>query len=120
MNFKKLLGIAFMCHQIPERSFIINGRQFPLCARCTGILAGYFLGIFTACITRCGNYPIFLLFLIPMIADGGIQQIFKIESNNTRRFITGILGGIGIIYFFISLHIFTVWWVSLLLQNLRY
>lgn len=30
----------FICHQRPERSFFINGRQMPVCARCTGLYAG--------------------------------------------------------------------------------
>lgn len=51
-----------------------------------------------------------------MIIDGGIQYIFKKESNNLRRLITGILGGIGIIYLFINIHTFTVWWVTKVLQ----
>lgn len=29
-----------VCHRITERSFTINGRQFPLCARCTGMYLG--------------------------------------------------------------------------------
>ncbi len=29
-----------VCHRISERSFTINGRQFPLCARCTGMYLG--------------------------------------------------------------------------------
>ena len=33
------------CHQIPERSFFINNRQFNICARCTGIITGFFFGI---------------------------------------------------------------------------
>jgi uncharacterized membrane protein len=28
---------ATICHQRPERSFVVNGRQFPVCARCTGL-----------------------------------------------------------------------------------
>jgi uncharacterized membrane protein len=32
-----------VCHRITERSFEINGRQFPLCARCTGMYLGAFL-----------------------------------------------------------------------------
>lgn len=112
MDCRRFLAIAFMCHQKPERSFFFKGKQFPICARCTGILAGYFLGIFIAYITHCRNYLWFLLLIVPMTIDGGMQLIFKIESNNLRRLITGILGGIGIIYIFISIHMFTVWWVT--------
>lgn len=40
-----LLGHRMGCHQRPDRSFFFRGRQFPLCARCTGVLLGYFLAI---------------------------------------------------------------------------
>lgn len=33
------LGAA-LCHRITDRSFEINGRQLPLCARCTGMYLG--------------------------------------------------------------------------------
>lgn len=36
------MGYA-VCHRITERSLAINGRQFPLCARCTGMYLGVFL-----------------------------------------------------------------------------
>lgn len=35
-----------LCHRITERSFTINGRQFPLCARCSGMYLGVAL-VFT-------------------------------------------------------------------------
>ncbi len=60
-------------------------------------------------ITKCQNYLYFLLFLIPMLIDGGLQRVCKKESNNIRRLLTGIMGGIGIIYVFITIHKFTVW-----------
>jgi uncharacterized membrane protein len=28
---------SVICHQLPERSFFIDGRQLPVCARCTGL-----------------------------------------------------------------------------------
>ena len=32
---------SLICHQLPDRSFFLDGRQLPLCARCTGLyLAG--------------------------------------------------------------------------------
>ena len=32
-----------VCHRITARSFSINGRQLPLCARCTGMYLGAML-----------------------------------------------------------------------------
>ena len=108
MTISKFLGLAFMCHQRADRSFFIKGKQFPLCARCTGMLIGYIAGITIAVITKCEYRMYFLLFLTPMIVDGGIQHFFGIDSNNIRRLITGVLSGIGIVYIFISIHFATV------------
>src|SRR5207248_3168461 len=33
------------CHQIPERSFFIDGHPFAICARCTGIYFGFAAGV---------------------------------------------------------------------------
>src|SRR5262249_55221495 len=31
---------SLLCHQRPERSFVLFGAQLPVCARCAGIYAG--------------------------------------------------------------------------------
>ena len=83
------------CHQKPERSFFWKGKQMPLCARCTGINLGYFaLPLFILGLIKI---PLFISFLIivPTYIDGTIQAYFNVESNNTRRFITGLLSGVG-------------------------
>lgn len=28
---------SIVCHQLPDRSFFLDGRQLPVCARCTGL-----------------------------------------------------------------------------------
>ncbi|WP_033562993.1 DUF2085 domain-containing protein [Sphingobacterium sp. SYP-B4668] len=83
------------CHRKPERSFFWKGKQFPVCARCTGIHLGYlstFLFIF-GILTM--NWWIALLFTLPTIIDGLTQAYWNRESNNILRFITGIMAGIG-------------------------
>lgn len=50
------LALAFLyaagsvvCHQLPDRSFFIDGRQLPVCARCTGLYLGGLAGFVTWC-----------------------------------------------------------------------
>lgn len=93
----------YICHQIPERSFFIKGHQFPVCARCTGFYAGliaylvwkHFYGL---------NYDlntliISIILMIPVAVDGFTQYFGPRESTNNLRFITGFIGGIGLIIF---------------------
>jgi uncharacterized membrane protein len=37
-----------------------------------------------------------ILFIIIMLIDWSIQQYLKIMSNNWRRLVTGIFGGLGV------------------------
>ena len=36
---------SVVCHQLPERSFFIDGRQLPVCARCTGLYISGAVGL---------------------------------------------------------------------------
>jgi uncharacterized membrane protein len=36
---------SVICHQLPERSFFLDGRQLPVCARCTGLYLGGAAGL---------------------------------------------------------------------------
>lgn len=88
MQFGRSCG----CHQMPERSFFIKGEQFPVCARCTGVLIG-----------DLAAYSVFLIYTLPlkfymigcavMFIDWFMQYIDLCPSTNIRRLLTGIIGG---------------------------
>lgn len=99
----RILNYLFMCHRLPERSFFIKGKQMPLCARCTGILAGYLVGIILAIFGYRINIIGAIIFIVPTGIDGFIQYIGKWQSTNSRRLITGVLAGIGVIFLFLAL-----------------
>lgn len=96
-----------VCHQKPERSFFIGSYQFPLCARCTGIVLGFIIAII--CLTLKIYTPIkaSLVLIIIMFIDWFIQFTKIIESTNIRRLITGILGGFGLsnLYYFVIIFV---------------
>ena len=90
------LPIVFGCHRRPDRSFHFrDGTPFPICARCTGELAG----ILTAAITYGFFRPpaaVAAALLLPMLADGFVQLCTTYESGNLRRLVTGGLFGYGL------------------------
>ncbi|WP_243577940.1 DUF2085 domain-containing protein [Clostridium minihomine] len=99
------------CHQMPERSFSFRNYQFPLCARCTGIITGEIVSLFFSFFAPL-SWKIILL-LIPMAIDGFTQLRGWRTSTNLLRFITGLLGGYAIIAFLFWIIKFTIY--SLLL-----
>lgn len=101
----KLLQYAFLCHRIPERSFHFHGKQFPICARCTGILCGYIVGLILLAFYGRISLTLAFLMVLPMVIDGTGQLVNKWKSNNIRRLITGILGGIAIDFLIINITI---------------
>lgn len=83
------------CHRKPERSFFWKEKQFPLCARCMGIHAGYVTFPFFLFSVFSLDIWFTIILIVPTYADGLIQLKFKKESNNYRRLITGLMAGVG-------------------------
>jgi len=96
----------YECHQLPERSFYLNGRQLPLCARCTGIITGSFAGQLSYFLLKDFYFKtifeehnfllaigILVLGMVPLVVDGGVQLLADYESNNSMRLGTGLLFG---------------------------
>lgn len=121
LNYKAISKYMFYCHRMPERSFFIKGYQFPVCARCTGILLGYIVGLIYVTFWRKFNYILELSLIFPMLIDGIGQYRGYFVSTNIRRLITGILAGISVICFFrllIILWITSLQWVQDYILNL--
>lgn len=77
------------CHRMPERSFFVEGRQFHVCARCTGILCGAPLGLMALPFHE--SMPQLFAFFFALMAVDGLTQLWEWRSsNNVLRFMSGI------------------------------
>lgn len=99
-----------VCHRITERSFTIAGRQFPLCARCTGMYLGVtlvFVVLGLAGRWRRARFPSLpvLLILLGFVGLMGIDGINSYshffpeaphlyEPRNWLRLLTGMGTGL--------------------------
>ena len=98
----KWLPIVFGCHCRPERSFFYHGKQFPLCARCTGELVGILIAAGSWWLWQ-PTAVLALVLLVPLVVDGLVQLCTAYESRNYRRLWTGLLFGYGLAaLFFLS------------------
>ena len=100
-----------LCHRITERSFAVNGRQFPLCARCSGMYLGVALVVVAIALAgrlrRAGLPPwrlllVMLGFLVIMGIDGmnSYAHFFPnaphlYEPRNWLRLLTGMGTGVA-------------------------
>lgn len=96
----RVLPMVFGCHCREDRSFHWKGKRFPLCARCTGELAGILAAALSYGLLHPGPVAAALL-LVPMVVDGGMQAAGRYESTNLRRVVTGTLFGYGIVCLFL-------------------
>ena len=86
---------SWPCHRLPGRSFFLRGRQFHICARCTGIISSFLFSPFFFIADR-DALCLFIIFLFMTATDGITQLLEWRESNNFLRFITGF--GLGITF----------------------
>jgi uncharacterized membrane protein len=87
------------CHRKCNRSFHFNGKQFPVCARCMGLIFGYLSIPLWYVIDVDLNFLMIVVLVfssgIPMVLDGWTQLKKWRESNNYLRLFTGLLCSIG-------------------------
>ncbi len=114
-----------LCHRITERSFTINGRQFPLCARCTGMYLGVMLVLTVVALSgrlRRSELPAFPLVLI-LLTFIGLMGIDGLNSyshffpnaphlytpRNWLRLATGMGTGVAMGIFILPILAQTLW-----------
>lgn len=92
---------SFMCHQISDRSFHIEGEKFGVCSRCFGVYFGLFFGFVIYPLWRrvdeiesISRIWLFLS-LVPIGIDWALG-VFGIWANTfTSRFFTGLILGVA-------------------------
>lgn len=94
-----------LCHQIPERSFFIAGHQFAVCARCTGLYAGFTVATLGYPLVRSLRItdapPRRWLFVaaVPMAIDFSLGYFGIWENTHLSRLLTGaLLGSVAVFY----------------------
>lgn len=98
-----------ICHQLPERSYFINGYQLPVCVRCFGIYIGLLAGALIYPIfkkinsTNAPKYKYLYFILIPVIFDGLAQLLNIYSSPHYLRLITGIWASAGLVFWVLPL-----------------
>ncbi len=92
-----------LCHQLPQRSFFLFGHKLAVCARCTGVYLGLFVGgVFAALLLSFGamqkplGMGVFLVALAPAFVDGTTQLVGLRQSTNVLRLATGFLAGAAV------------------------
>jgi uncharacterized membrane protein len=106
-------GLAFaiyrafgtLCHQIPERSYFIEGHQFAVCARCTGIYAGFAFTLLLYPLVRslrnttAPPRSLLILATLPLAIDFSLTFFGFWENTHTSRLLTGaLLGSVSVFY----------------------
>lgn len=86
-----------VCHQIGDRSFLINGIAMTVCARCFAFyLGGFIITSFYIFKDRVQIWrtSIYALLAFPVFLDFSIEKLNFYSNIAELRFITGLLFGV--------------------------
>lgn len=101
-----VVSVLSMCHQLPMRSYFIQGVQQAVCARDVGIYLGVIAGglfYYRKSVGFFRTKRFLLLTLIPIGLDGVTQTVLHMrESSNILRVATGLIFGFGLAFFALS------------------
>jgi uncharacterized membrane protein len=109
-------SFSYVCHQIPERSFFIAGHQFAVCARCTGLYAGFAAATIVYPLVRSlrqteapARQWLFLA-AAPLAIDFAVGYLGIWENTHSTRFASGaLLGAVAVFYVLPGLMDLSLW-----------
>lgn len=94
-----------ICHQLPERSFFIDGHKFAVCSRCTGIYGGFLFTFLAYPLVRSlrktstPDRKWLFLAALPLAIDFSLTFFGIWENTHTSRLLTGLLlGSVAVFY----------------------
>jgi uncharacterized membrane protein len=94
-----------LCHQLPERSYFIDGHQFAVCSRCTGLYGGFVFTLLLYPLIRSLRTTVtplrgvLLLAAIPLLIDFSLTFFGIWQNTHTSRLLTGaLLGSVAVFY----------------------
>ena len=98
-------AFAMLCHQLPERSYFIDGHKLAVCSRCTGIYAGFAFTLLLYPLIRSLRNPVMpppswlLLAALPLAIDFGVNFFGFWQNTHTSRLLTGALLGSAVVFY---------------------
>lgn len=98
-------AFAAFCHQLPERSYFIDGHKLAVCSRCTGLYFGFALTLLLYPLLRplkTIDWPPrawLILAGVPMAIDFSLTFFGIWENTHSSRLLTGLLlGSVTVFY----------------------
>ena len=101
---------SLICHQLPERSFHVQGSQLPVCARCVGLYGGGALGslagiaVFRSALRRWRVSPTRLIWIgtavaaIPTAVTFALEWGFGWRISNIVRALAAVPLGLAVAF----------------------
>jgi uncharacterized membrane protein len=98
-------AFSSICHQTPDRSFHFNGVPFGVCSRCTGVYAGFAIGLAVYPLLRRIDdveYPgrgWLMALATPMAVDFGGGYLGLFSNTFLSRTLTGMIFGVAVAFY---------------------
>jgi uncharacterized membrane protein len=90
--------LALVCHQRPDRSWLLAGDALALCQRCTGVHLGALLAVLMLFIARCPVSRRWIAVHFVLALQAAAFGLHLLPETPSIRTLSGQLFSIGIVY----------------------